>query len=419
MNQCKKNDLAMTEQNVIEFGESHMSALDLIAREGARKMLQVALEPEVDDYISQFTELLDENGRRLVVRNGHHKARKIATGAGQLEIKAPRIADHRKGHRFTSAILPPYMRKSPTLEALIPCLYLKGISTGQFKDALEAILGPNAYGLSASTINGMMKGWEQEFEQWNNRSLEGKEYVYLWADGIYLNVRLGDSDKVCMLVIMGTTKDGRKELVGLQGGYRESKTSWRDLLQSLKKRGLKENPKLAVADGALGFWAALAEEYPKTLHQRCWVHKTANILDKMPKKVQERAKDKIHEIYLAETKDEALEAYDKFLSDYRVKYPKACECLTKDKEELFAFFDFPAEHWVHIRTSNPIESTFATVRHRTKRTKGHGTRTAAEAMTWKLCLEAEKRWRRINGYELIIKIYEGVEFKDGLEVKAA
>lgn len=415
----KEIAMEMSDRQVIEFADAGMNILDQLAREGAQKMLKYALEAEVCEYISQFKEVVDENGQRLVVRNGHAKSRYVATGAGQLKVSAPRVNDKRAGKQFTSAILPPYMRKSPTLEKLIPTLYLKGISTGQFKSALEAILGPNAPGLSAATVSNMMKAWQEEYKEWNERSLAKKKYVYIWADGVYLNIRLGDADKVCLLVIIGTTEDGKKELIGLHSGYRESKESWSDLLLSFKKRGLKEAPKLAVADGALGFWSALTEQYPETKHQRCWVHKTANILDKMPKKTQERAKPMIHNIFLAETQTDAQESYDEFLAEFQVKYPKACECLTKDKDELFAFFDFPAEHWVHIRTSNPIESTFSTVRHRTKRTKGHGSKLAGEAMAWKLCLEAEKHWRRISGYKLIIKIYQGVIFKDGIEQDAA
>ena len=412
-----QTELQLDKNQIQEFTLESNSLLDKIARQGAQQMLELALLAEVEQYVSQFTEVVDEDGNRMVVRNGYAKARQVATGAGMLDIQTPRVDDRREGHKFTSSILPPYMRKSPSLEKLIPALYLKGISTGQFKEALSALLGNDAPGLSSTTISNMIKLWQDEFKEWNQRSLEGKKYVYIWADGVYLNVRLGDTDKVCLLVIMGTTEDGRKELIGVHSGYSESKQSWSELLLSLKKRGLKESPKLAVADGALGFWSALEEIYPTCKQQRCWVHKIANILNKMPKKTQDRAKDMIHNIFLSETKQDALECYDEFLEKYQVKYPKACECLSKDKDELFAFFDFPAEHWIHIRTSNVIESVFSGVRHRTKRTKGHGNRETAEAMSWKLVMEAQKHWRRINGYKLIVKIYEGIQFKDGIELK--
>lgn len=394
------------------------SALDDIVREGARRMLQTALEAEVADYIGRHTDLVDGNGHRLVVRNGHHGEREVLTGAGSLAVQQPRISDKRSDHCFTSNILPPYMRKSPRLEALIPALYLKGISTGQFAEALEAILGPDAAGLSATTVTRLLKDWQKDYTDWNGRDLSDRKYVYWWADGIHFNVRL-EEERTCILVLMGTLVDGRKELIGIVDGYRESKLSWQDLLRGLKKRGLNEGAKLAAGDGALGFWAALEEEFPGTVEQRCWVHKTANILDKMPKSTQPRAKERIHDMYLAETKEEALAAYHEFIDLYHVKYPKACECLAKDKDVLFAFYDFPAEHWQHIRTTNPIESTFATVRHRTKRTKGNATRLATLAMVFQLCREAEKHWRRLNGYKLIPEVMKGTVFVDGIMKKAA
>ena len=394
------------------------SELDQIIQAGARYMLQHAIENEVAEYINTHVGLVDENGHRLVVRNGHMAERTVVTGAGPIPINRPRVNDKREGKIFTSRILPPYMRRAPSIDALIPALYLRGVSTGDFTEALEAILGPQASGLSATNIVRLKQVWQQDYERWRKRDLSQKHYVYIWVDGIYFNVRLED-ERICILVIIGATSDGKKELVGVQAGYRESKLSWLDLLRELKARGLKEVPALATGDGALGFWAALEEEFPMTRQQRCWVHKTANILDKMPKRVQPRAKQRIHEIYLAETKEEALKAYNEFLQLYGAKYPKACNCLQKDKDVLFTFYDFPAEHWVHLRTTNPIESTFATVRHRTRRTKGCGSRSATLMMVYKLTNEAEKHWRRLNGFKLILKVIEGVEFVDGIICEAA
>ena len=393
------------------------SDLDELARLGAQRILQDALEAEVEDYVRRHREELDENGHRLVVRNGRKPERTVLTGAGGLEVNQPRVHDRRDGQHFTSSILPPYMRRSPSLDALIPALYLKGVSTGDFSGALEAILGPDAGGLSANTVTRLKEGWKTEYEEWNKRDLSDRRYVYWWADGIHFNVRLED-ERACILVIMGTLADGTKELVAVADGYRESEIAWRDLMLDLKDRGLKEGPKLAVGDGALGFWAALREEFGDAREQRCWVHKTANILDKMPKSVQPRAKQRIHEMYMAETKEQALVAYEQFMALYEAKYPKACRCLAKDREVLFTFYDFPAEHWRHIRTTNPIESTFATVRHRTRRTKGCGTRTATIAMVYKLAREAERHWRRLNGHKLIVKILRGIKFKDGIEQPA-
>ena len=408
------------ESNVINLHKrietESRSALDEIIREGARHLLQIAIEEEVDNYIKTLQHLRDEKGHRLVVRNGHQAERDIQTGAGPLKVKKPRVHDRREGQRFTSEILPPYMRRSPSIDALIPALYLKGVSTGDFSDALQAILGEGATGLSATNIVRLKEGWMDEYKAWSDRDLRGKRYVYFWADGIYFNVRL-TSDRPCMLVIIGTTPKGKKELVGLLDGERESKLSWKDLLLDLKQRGLKEGPELAIGDGALGFWAALPEVFAKTREQRCWVHKTVNVLDKMPKKVQPRAKEKIHDMYRAETKKEALEAYDAFMTLYGAKYPNACMCLHKDKAVLFTFYDFPAEHWKHLRTTNPIESTFATVRHRTRQTKGCGSREATLMMVYKLAREAEKHWRRLDGYKLVMKVLTGVRFIDGIEEK--
>jgi putative transposase len=395
-----------------EVAKEARSAIDEIARQGAQQMLQAALEAEVADFLAQYTNVVDTHGHRVVVGNGQLPQREVMTGVGPVTIRQPRARDRSGNEKFTSKILPPFLRRLPSVDALIPVLYLKGISTGDFSEALAAILGPNAAGLSSTNIVRLKAGWEKEFEAWSQRDLSGKRYVYFWADGLYFNVRL-DKDRPCVLVVMGATEEGKKELLAVWDGERESKASWLSVLRDLKKRGLTKSPKLATGDGALGFWAALEEEYPDTREQRCWVHKTANILDKMPKRLQPDAKKLIHEMYLAATKEDALSAYAEFKTRYSAKYPKAVECLTKDEEVLFAFYDFPAEHWIHIRTTNPIESTFATVRHRTRQTKGCGSRKATMTMVFKLALEAEKRWRRLNGSQLMAKVIEGVKFVDG------
>ncbi len=394
-----------------------------ILRKGAQEMLATAIEAEVEEYIQEFAQLRDENGRHLVVRNGYMPEREIQTPIGRIEVRKPRVNDKRideEGNRirFSSSILPPYLRKTKSLEELIPWLYLKGISTGDFPDALASILGPGAGGLSPTSICRMKEHWQDEFEQWQQRSLEGKRYVYFWVDGIYFNIRLTD-DRPCILVIIGATEDGRKELVAIQGGCRESEQSWRELLLGLKRRGLKVGPKLAIGDGALGFWKALRKTYGNTRTQRCWVHKTANILDKLPKGTQPTAKKHIHEIYLAETKEDAEKAFDFFVELYGAKFPKAVKCLEKDREDLLAFYDFPAQQWAHLRTTNPIESTFATVRLRTYKTKGAGSVDACLAMVLKLTQAAEKRWRRLLGYQHMPDVIAGVEFKDGVKVDAA
>ena len=394
------------------------SALEEILRTGARQMLETAIESEVADYISRFTEVVDDQGHRMVVRNGHLPERDLVTGVGPIAVRQPRVNDRRLGQKFTSQILPPFLRRLPSIDALIPCLYLKGISTGDFSEALEAILGPQAVGLSATNIVRLKECWKQDYEAWRQRDLHGKHYVYIWVDGIHFNVRL-DDERSCILVVMGATEDGKKELLAVQDGYRESKLAWQEVLRELKNRGLQKLPALATGDGALGFWAAAAEEFPSTRTQRCWVHKTANILDKMPKGVQGKAKQRIHDMYLAETKKEALKAYDEFLDLYGAKYPAACQCLRKDKDHLFSFYDFPAEHWIHIRTTNPIESTFATVRLRTKRTKGCGSRMATLTMVFKLAEQAEKHWRRLNAHKLILTLVQGGKFVDGILEKAA
>jgi len=388
-----------------------------ILRKGAQRMLTQAIQEEVDEWIDQRAELRDAAGRHQVVRNGHLPRRTITTGIGQVDVRQPRVRDRRpadEAEKFTSKILPPYLRKTKSIEELIPWLYLKGISTGDFSEALGALLGQDAKGLSASTITRLKSVWEEEYRQWNQRSLVDREYVYVWADGVHFNVRL-EEDRQCILVLMGATKDGKKELIAIADGYRESEQSWKALLLDVKSRGLKIDPRLATGDGALGFWKALAKVFPKTREQRCWVHKTANVLDKMPKRLQAEAKQKLHEIWMADTRENAYRAFDLFLATYEAKYPKACECLAKDRDVLLTFYDFPAEHWIHLRTTNPIESTFATVRLRTKRTKGSGTRTACLTMVFKLMQSAQKRWRTLNASERLPDVIQGIPFVDGVK----
>lgn len=388
------------------------SALDELLRQGAQQMLQQAIENEVSEYLERHVHDRDEQGHRLVVRNGRLPQRQIMTSTGAVQIHQPRVHDQRPDQKFVSKLLPPYLRRTPSLDALVPALYLRGISTGDFTEALSAILGPNAAGLSPTNILRLKEGWQKDYEQWLQRDLSLQRYVYWWADGIYFNVRLSD-DRPCVLVIMGALPDGTKELVAVSQGQRESKLSWVEVMRDLKKRGLKEAPELAVGDGGLGFWAAKEQEFPKALEQRCWVHKTANVLDKLPKSVQTVAKKQLHEMYLSPTRAKALQAYDQFLKDFSAKYPKACECLKKDKEVLFTFYDFPAEHWAHLRTTNPIESTFAGVRHRTRQTKGCGSAAATLAMVFQLVRVAEKHWRRLNGHALLAQVIAGVKFADG------
>ncbi len=389
--------------------------LTKILREGAQALLAEAVEAEVADWIDAHDHLQDEYGHRQVVRNGRLPKRKITTGVGPVEIEQPRVHDRRgadQAERFNSKILPPYLRKTKSIEELIPWLYLKGISTSDFGEALQSILGRDAPGLSASTITRLKKVWEEEYQDWSRRSLAGKQYVYLWADGVHFNIRL-EEDRQCILVLMGATRDGTKELIAVADGYRESEQSWRELLLSVKARGLAVDPKLATGDGALGFWKALKKVYSKTRQQRCWVHKTANVLDKLPKRLQAAAKEKLHDVWMADTRQHACQAFDLFLQTYGPKYPKACECLAKDRDVLLTFYDFPAEHWIHLRTTNPIESTFATVRLRTKRTKGSGSRLACLTMVFKLMQSASKNWRALNGSEILPDVIQGIPFIDG------
>ena len=395
------------------------SSLETILREGSRRLLQEALELEVQQYVERFQQLKNESGQSLVVRNGYHQERELVTGAGKVPVRQPRVHDRRADEHFTSAILPPYLRRTPSIDALIPALYLKGVSTSSFPEALRAILGEGVVGLSANNIVRLKQVWEQEFDAWSKRDLRGKRYVYLWADAAYFNVRL-EKDRPCVLVVIGATEDGHKELLAIQDGERESHLSWLHLLEDLKARGLNEHSFLAIADGALGFWKALEEALPGARAQQCWVHKTANVLDKMSQRVRPDAKRLLHEMYLSPTKKDALAVYDRFFTLYQDKYSKACDCLKKDRDVMFTFYDFPAAHWVHLRTTNPIESTFATVRHRTRQTKGCGSRVTALTMVFKLATQAERHWRRLNRHKLITHLIDGDTFPDGeLKLKEA
>jgi transposase-like protein len=395
--------------------------LTSILREGAQRLLAAAVEAEAAEWIEAHRHVHDEHGHRQVVRNGHLPQRTLLTGLGPLEVRQPRVLDRRpagEGERFSSKILPPYLRKTKSIEELIPWLYLKGISTGDFSEALAALVGPEAKGLSASTITRLKEVWEGEFQEWTKRPLKGKEYVYVWADGVHFNIRL-EEDRQCILVLMGATADGRKELIAITDGYRESEQSWKGLLLDVQARGLTIDPKLATGDGALGFWKALRQVYPATREQRCWVHKASNVLDKLPKRLQPEAKDKLHQIWMAETRADAQKAFDLFIETYQAKYPKATECLAKDRDVLLTFYDFPAEHWIHLRTTNPIESTFATVRLRHRRTKGNGSRLACLTMVYKLMQSAAKKWRLLNGCQLLPDVIAGVPFIDGLKPQTA
>lgn len=411
----------MSKSNVIslESPESVVLSLDPLSevlRAGAKQLIQSAVEGELESMLDYYENLRVLNGRRAVVCNGYLPAREIQTGIGGVEVRVPKVRDRSgSGIKFNSRILPPYLRKSKSIEELLPFLYLKGVSTGDFGDALTSLLGKDAPGLSASVISRLKRQWEQEHQEWEKRSLAEKNYVYLWVDGVYFNIR-NDNAKQCILVILGAKADGTKELVSVSDGYRESEASWLEVLRDCKRRGLSEQPKVAVGDGALGFWKALKKEFPATKQQRCWVHKTANVLNKLPKSMQPKTKKRIHDIYLAETLEEATKEFDALVQDLLPKYPKASKCLSKDREQLLTFYSFPAEHWAHLRTTNPIESTFATVRLRTNKTRGCVSRNTILAMVFKLTLSAEKQWRKLRGFSKLAKVVEGVVFENGIEV---
>ena len=410
----------MEENTIVAFRsptDFQEDPLTEVLRVGARKLLAQAVEAEVAVFVEAHASLVDEDGHRRIVRNGHLPEREIQTGIGAVKVRQPRVRDRGAGKgspaiRFTSAILPRYLRRTKSLEDLLPWLYLKGISTGDFSDALAALLGADAPGLSASTLVRLKEVWQGEMERWQRRDLSARHYVYFWVDGIYFSARL-EEEKQCILVIIGATAEGTKELVAITDGYRESAQSWREVLLDLKRRGLKKGPALAIGDGALGFWKALREVFETTREQRCWVHKTANVLNQLPKGLQKKAKGHLQDIWMAETKKDAEVAFDFFVEAYQPKYPKAVERLTKDRDVLLTFYDFPAEHWKHIRTTNAIESTFATVRLRTYRTKGCLSRKTALAMVFKLCCSAQRKWRKLNGSNHLAEIIRGVKFVNG------
>ena len=392
-----------------------------LLRDGARRLLAEAIEAEVAAWIDAHAHLKDDAGRQQVVRNGHLPQRTIQTSIGGIEVRQPRVHDRRPAgerEKFTPAVLPPYLRRTKSLEELIPWLYLKGVSTGDFAEALQALLGPDAPNLSATTVTRLKAVWEQEHRAWSKRSLAGKRYVYVWADGVHFNVRL-EGGRQCILVLMGATTEGKKELIAVADGYRESAQSWKELLLDCRARGLEIEPALAIGDGALGFWKAMRRVWGTTREQRCWVHKAANVLDKLPKASQPKAKRMLHELYQAEGRAKAEKAFDLFVKTYEAKYPKATECLIKDRGVLLTFYDFPAEHWVHIRTPNPIESVFSTVRLRHDKTKGSGSREACLAMVFKLMESASKGWRLLNGSPLLTEVVKGTVFIDGIREKPA
>ena len=394
--------------------------LTSVLRAGARELLTKAVECEAAAFLASMQDLKLPDGRNRVVRHGHAPAREIQTGIGPVEVRAVKIRDRGAVQdadriRFSSAILPKWARRTRSLDALLPVLYLRGISTGDFQEALAALLGEDAPNLSPAVISRLTAEWQAEYEGWQKRDLSARRYVYVWADGVYLQARMEDNAE-CMLVLIGATPEGRKELVGFQVGARESAQSWRELLIEVKRRGLQITPEIAVGDGALGFWKAVEEVYPATRHQRCWVHKTANVLNKVPLSVQANMKKDLREIYMAPNRASAEVAIDVFVEKYGTKYDKAAACLVKDREALLAFYDFPAEHWEHLRTSNPIESVFATVRHRTVRTRGSLSSTTAKLMVFKLVMAASKTWRRLQGQNQLPKVIGGVRFQDGIEV---
>jgi transposase-like protein len=414
--------MSKNNENDVALAMGSRDVLTEILRTGARRMLIDAIEDEVAAYLEQHANERDEQDHRFVVRNGVRKGRTIQTGVGTIEFDMPRVDDrrldeHGQRRRFTSAILPPYLRKTKTLEEFVPWLYLKGISTGDMGEVLESLLGPAAKGFSATTVVRLKTQWQREWQTWSHRSLKDKRYVYFWADGVYFNVRLEEEGnaKQCILVLMGATDEGKKELIAIADGYRESEQSWRELLLDVKARGLAVEPKLATGDGAMGFWAALKKVFPTTREQRCWVHKTANVLNKLPPGLQAKAKAMLHDIWMAPTRAEAEKAFDLVVKTFEMKYLNATTCLSKDRSELLAFYDFPAEHWVHLRTSNPIESTFATVRLRTNKTKGSGSRTACLTMVFKLAKLAEHHWRTLNGSQLLDEVIRGIKFMDGIK----
>ena len=406
------------DDNVVELASREVpnDPLSELIRDGARKLIYEAVQAELDEFMIQFQERLLPDGRRAVVRNGYHPSRKIQTGVGPVDVQVPKVRS-KDGEpvTFNSKIVPPYVRKTQSLEAAVPWLFLRGISSGDMEEAVQVLLGDSARGFSSSTVSRMAKQWENEYSTWIKSDLSSKRWVYIWADGIHSRVRSED-DKLCALVVMGVDDRGKKHLLTIEDGVRESTQSWREVLVGLRDRGMNA-PELAVGDGALGFWAAMREIYGSTAHQRCWTHKIGNVLNKLPKRAQPKAKDALREIYNAETKKDADAAIKAFKGRYEAKYPGAVHCLMKDIDDMLAYFQFPAEHWQSIKTTNPIESAFATIRHRTKRSKGCCSRKTLMAMMFKLGLCAEAKWRRLRGFEVLAKVITGVEFRDGIEVE--
>ena len=406
----------MKNDNIVALNTPAQDVLSELLKTGAQQLLTQAIEAEIATLLAQHQELMTVSGLQGVVRNGYLPERTVQTGLGDIDVKIPKVRDRTgQGIKFNSGLVPPYLKRAKTVEELLPWLYLKGISTGNFKDALSGLLGANAKGLSSNTISRLKQTWEGEYGQWRKRDLSKRRYVYIWADGVYCNVR--QDDKLCLLVIMGSDSTGRKEVIGLTDGYRESEASWLELLEQLSEQGFTVPPEIAVGDGALGFWKAITKHWPATKHQRCWVHKTANVLNKVPKAIQPKVKENLHDIWMSDSRANAEKAFDLCLRKYEAKYPKAMHCLQKDRDKMLTFYDFPAEHWGHIRTSNPIESVFATVRLRTTRTKNCGSRLTTLAMAFKLMHTAQKRWHRLRGYQLLAEVIEGVQFKDGIRVE--
>jgi transposase-like protein len=390
--------------------------LEQVLKQGAQQLLASAIEAELAELLEQFSHERLDDGRLRVVRNGYHPERMIQTGLGDIPVRVPKVRDRKdKEVKFNSKLVPPYLKRTKNIEELVPWLYLRGISTGEMQPALASLLGENAKGLSANTVSRLKASWEQEYLAWARRDLSHRRFVYVWADGIYSKVRM--DDKLCLLVVIGVDDTGRKELLAISDGVRESEQSWTEVLNQLNAQGLTAAPKLAIGDGALGFWNAVTKVWPTTRHQRCWVHKTANILNKVPKSMQPKIKSSLQDIWMAESKESALKAYDLFDKNYGVKYPKATDCLRKDKEEMLAFYDFPAEHWLSIRTTNPIESTFATIRLRTNKTKSCGSRNTTLSMAFKLAQLAEKKWYRLRGFKLLADVIEGITFKNGERIE--
>jgi len=401
----------MTENDNVISIETPVNPLEQLLKSGAQQLLAQAIEAELATLLAQYEHETVE-GLQRIVKNGHHPERTIQTGLGDIDVKIPKVRDRKKeGIKFNSALIPPYLKRTKNIEELIPWLYLRGISTGDMQPALVSLLGEQAKGLSANSVSRLKASWETEYQQWSGRSLAKRRYVYIWADGIYSKIRM--DDKLCLLVIMGVDETGRKELLAVVDGVRESEQSWTEVLNQLRSQGLITPPKLAIGDGALGFWNAVTKVWPTTQHQRCWVHKIANVLNKVPKSMQPKIKANLQDIWMAESRDSAYKAYDLFVKNYSVKYKKATDCLMKDKDEMLAFNDYPAEHWMHIRTSNPIESTFATVRLRTHKVKSCGSRTTTLMMVFKLAQSAETKWYRLRGFKLLADVITGVKFKDG------